>query len=431
LRKAEEDVVIMKQRHIFFAFILCLQLLLGHDVMRSCALQESNHVGAFYSGTYINLFTTLVNIDSSLVQAKVDSAFCQLFYGDDKTQRLYFPVGNDMAYIEDVLHQDVRTEGMSYGMMIAVQMNKKNEFDHLWKWAKTFMWHRSGPSKGYFAWQCKTDGTVIDHNTAADGEEWFAMALFFASARWGDGEGIYNYSAEAQQLLNVMLHKETDAENDGSMTNLFNLKEHQVVFVPNLEASVFTDPSYHLPHYYELWARRAETDTQFWYDAATASRQYLKKAANLVTGLAPDYSRFDGTPITTRWANGANNFQYDAWRVAANVAVDYLWFAKDVWEINQSNRLLNFFYSEGIKQYGVLYTLDGKKLSNDHSAGLVAMNAVAALASTNANRKEFVEELWNLTVPAGEYRYYDGMLYMLAMLEVSGNFRIYTPAVHH
>ena len=59
------------------------------------------------------------------------------------------------------------------------------------------------------------------------------------------------------------------------------------------------------------------------------------------------------------------------------------------------------------------------------------MNAVAALASTNVNRKDFVEELWNAEIPSGEYRYYDGLLYMLAMLQASGNFRIYTPALHH
>lgn len=56
------------------------------------------------------------------------------------------------------------------------------------------------------------------------------------------------------------------------------------------------------------------------------------------------------------------------------------------------------------------------------------MNAVAAIASTNANRKDFVEALWKAPVPSGIYRYYDGMLYMLGLLQVSGNFRIYSPA---
>ncbi|MCI0494453.1 glycosyl hydrolase family 8 [candidate division KSB1 bacterium] len=77
--------------------------------------------------------------------------------------------------------------------MIAVQLNKKSEFDRLWKWAKTYMQHQIGASKDYFAWHCKDDGTKISQNSASDGEEWFVMALFFASARWGDGEGIFAY----------------------------------------------------------------------------------------------------------------------------------------------------------------------------------------------------------------------------------------------
>jgi oligosaccharide reducing-end xylanase len=151
----------------------------------------------------------------------------------------------------------------------------------------------------------------------------------------------------------------------------------------------------------------------------------LKKTLHPVTGLAPDYAQFDGKPYSTPWNPSAANFQYDAWRVAMNVAVDYVWFKKDDWAVAQSNRLLDFFMSVGLKTHGNVFTLDGKQLINDHSLGLVSMNAVAALASTNENRKLFVEELWNADVPTGQYRYYDSVLYMLGMLQVSGNFRIY------
>jgi oligosaccharide reducing-end xylanase len=148
--------------------------------------------------------------------------------------------------------------------------------------------------------------------------------------------------------------------------------------------------------------------------------------ANPSTGLTPDYANFDGS-AKNPWNGGNDDFRYDAWRVAMNVALDYSWFAKDKWEVTQSNRLLDFFHSQGIGTYGSLYTLDGKRLSDDHSAGLVAMNAVACLASTNDERKEFVKELWNTPIPSGPARYYDGLLYMLSMLQVSGNFRVYHP----
>ena len=51
------------------------------------------------------------------------------------------------AYICDIIHDDVRSEGMSYGMMIAVQFEKKDIFDRLWRWTKTYMQHKEGASK--------------------------------------------------------------------------------------------------------------------------------------------------------------------------------------------------------------------------------------------------------------------------------------------
>lgn len=403
---------------ILFLFILQIVFL------NSTPLNGKEKKGSYYTGKYQNLFKELLGKSDDEVKAKVDKAFNQLFYGNDSTQRLYFPVGNDMAYLKDINSNDIRTEGMSYGMMIAVQLDKKNEFDRLWKWVNTYMQHKGGDRKYYFAWHCRDDGSVIDSNSASDGEEWFVTSLFFAAARWGDGEGIYNYKAEALNILKAMLSKTDFSDNPKAITDIFNRKNKMVVFVPSGEADDFTDPSYHLPHFYELWSRWADKDNKFWSSAVKASRNYLKKAVNPVTGLASDYAKFDGTPLSI-WGGHQNNFQFDAWRVAMNIAIDYEWFAKDKWEVTQSNRILNFFYRQGIGKYGNVYTLDGKQIGNDHSSGLVAMNAVAALASTNKNKKDFVKELWNTEIPVGKYRYYDGVLYMLGMLQVSGNFKIF------
>ena len=379
-------------------------------------------LGSYESGKYPNLFVELLGKREDDVRTKVAAGFHQLFYGEGKTQRVYYPVGPDMAYIEDIHNGDVRSEGMSYGMMIALQLDKREEFDRLWKWSKTFMQHKEGHRKGYFAWHCTTNGAVIDSNAASDGEEWFVTSLFLASARWGNGPGLQNYRAEAQQILDAMLDKVDSSDAKGVVTNMFHRKEKQVVFVPEGNADDFTDPSYHLPHFYELWSRCADKNNQFWRDVAATSREFLWKATDAHTGLAPDYAHFDGSPYDP-WGGGNNNFQFDAWRVGANIAMDYVWFARDGREMVQSSRMLRFFYSKGVHTYGNTFTLDGTRSSGDHSTGLIAANAVACLASTYEQRKEFVEELWNAGIPSGEYRYYDGMLYMLALLQVSGNFK--------
>jgi oligosaccharide reducing-end xylanase len=378
--------------------------------------------GAFASGRYRNLFVEMLNKSDAEIQAKLDAAWEQLFYGDDDTQRVYYPVGADMAYIMDIGNADVRSEGMSYGMMIAVQMDKQEEFDRLWTWAKTYMYQEDGPYQGYYAWHCKPSGEQIHGNPASDGEEWFAMALLLAAGRWWNDTGRYDYRAEAQAILDIMLHKHE--QKSDLATDMFDAETKQVVFVPTIgKNSSFTDPSYHLPAYYELWARWALRDNEFWQEAAQASREFFKKAAHPQTGLMPDYAGFDGTPT----GGEHEDFRFDAFRTASNVAVDYAWFAADPWQVEQSNRQLEFFYGQGIDSYVNQYTLDGEPLSSDRSTGLIAMNAVAALAATTDKAPEFVQALWDARIPSGKWRYYDGLLYMLALLHVSGNFRIYPP----
>jgi oligosaccharide reducing-end xylanase len=68
-------------------------------------------------------------------------------------------------------------------MMIAVQLDKKAEFDALWNWAKTYMYINDPkhPSFGYFSWSCKTDGTPNEETSAPDGEEYFVMSLYCIS----------------------------------------------------------------------------------------------------------------------------------------------------------------------------------------------------------------------------------------------------------
>ena len=389
------------------------------------------------TGRYRNLFVE-AGASGMEVEKKIGAAFQQLFHGDPKTEAIYYPAGRnangDLAYILDVINNDVRTEGMSYGMTIAVQLDKKPEFDSLWNWAKTYMYrHEPGhPARGFFSWSMKVDGTPNDEMPAPDGEEYFTMALYFAAGRWGNGRGIYDYRAEADRLLTDMLHREVIAGQTkrGPYTsgNMFEEKYKMVRYVPGLERNGFTDPSYHLPAFYELWARWAPpADRSFCAQAATASREFFWKVADPTTGLAPDYANFDGTPYTGRWNAGAANFRYDAWRTAMNWSVDWAWWAKDARERQLSDRLQAFFAKQGMASYGSLFTLDGRPLNAGHSTGLVAMNAVASLAATSPRAKDFVKALWETPIPSGHGRYYDGMLYLLAMLHTSGEFRAWAP----
>lgn len=401
--------------------------------------------GAFVTGHYRNLFAEAGHSKSE-IKKRVDSAFQQLFYGDPASQAVYFAAGSNangpLAYITDIKHNDVRTEGLSYGMMIAVELDKRAEFDALWNWSKTYLYHDSPthPSFGFFSWQARTNGGTMSEFVAPDGESYYVMALYFAANRWGSGAGIYNYKQQADELLTNMRHRApitgkismlrrgTNASQTVTCGPLFSAEHKMVLFSPSTERPQFTDPSYHLPAFYELWARWGPPeDGEFWRQAAQASRDFFPKAANPMTGLAPDYANFDGTPVTNGWSRSAANFRFDAFRTAGNWSVDWSWWGKDARARELSDRLQAFFEAKGMDTYGCQFTLDGKQLDDRHAQGLVAVNADASLAATNPRAKKFVEALWNTPTPAGVERYYEGLLYMMALLHGSGEFRIWSP----
>lgn len=385
--------------------------------------QESSQ-GAFYTGEYPNLLREW-GLSDAEIQARIDAAWEQYFYGDDDNERLYYPVGDDMAYILGIADGDVRSEGMSYGMMIAVQLDKQEEFDRLWTWAKTYMYHAEGDRAGYFSWHNSPDGIILDDNSAPDGETWFATALFFAAGRWGNGEGIYNYEAEANAILQAMLH---NGDESSTITDMFDPEHKMVVFVPQTGLiSQFTDPSYHTPHFYELWARWAAQDNDFWSEAAQVSREFWHLTAHPETGLMPNYAEFTGEPHPS--GDYGEYFYADAWRCIMNVAVDYAWFAADPWQVEQVDRQLAFFYDLGIGRYNSRFTIAGEPVEPQHRAtALDAMNATGSLAASIDTRWEFIEAFWDTPIPTGQWRYYDGLLYTMALLHLSGNFRIYAPA---
>ncbi len=375
-------------------------------------------VGAVASGIYRNLFVEAGH-SAQAVNDKVQAAWQHLFYGDAATQRVFIQGSvADEAYIWDVGNNTIVSEGLSYGMMICVQLDKRTEFEKLWNYTKRHMRHNGGARDGYFAWQLSTNGEIRDPNPASDGEAYFATSLFFAAHRWN----VPAFEADAQAILTAMLNKENGPIQD-SVRNMFNA-DHLVVFTPYANAALFSDPSYHLPAFFELWGRWATADRSFWTQAANASRAYFHLAAHATTGLMPDYANFDGTPT-----GGTHvDFRFDAWRAAANVAVDRAWFAADsTWQTAHANRVLAFFAGQGWSAYGNQFELDGTQLGSDHSPGLVSCNAVLGLSANTGNAWPAVEALWSTPIPSGQWRYYDGMLYLMGLLHVSGKFQAWMP----
>lgn len=400
------------------------------------------------NGNPPNLFIEYAGKTQAEVDEKVTTAVNRFFgigTGEPNTltaatgYRCYYELPQDpsLAFIWAPDSDDVRSEGMSYGMMIALQMDMQPQFDKLWKFAKTYMQYPANTPtsawKYYFRWQ----GTVNDNNAsswqvtfnptqvpAPDGDEYFAAALYLADQRWGS-DGTVNYKAEADNIATAMLHNTPSAD---MRYPIFHTEEKKIVFVPYGDSYGFSDPSYHLPGFYELFAVFGPpADATLWREIATISREYLVQSAHPETGLHPDYARFDGTPTTGSAGDGHDTFRYDAWRVVMNMAVDFAWFSSHPAMQTQVNKYHAFFSRAGnlttnnVSQS--LWPLDGSTGSGGGSTALTATLAAGALASTHENRATFVNNLWAVQQQSGTYRYYQESVYLLGLLATAGKYR--------
>ncbi len=378
---------------------------------------EKNNSGAYYTGNYESPFKTVLGKTDEQIQAKMDQLWDHYFKGDNNS-KVYYDKGNE-AYILDVNNRDVRSEGMSYGMMIAVQTGHQEEFDKLWNWAKNHMWHKSGSWDGYFAWQRNESGSGGDDNCAPDGEMYFMMSLLFAANRWDDSK----YMDDAQYILKKMW--------DNSQHSLFNPQHYVITFQPQGNENNFSDPSYDLPAYVDLFARWSTTNKDKWTKAAKATRDHMYKSSNTKSGLFSDYNNFDGTPHRADYNDKSDKYMYDAMRCAMNFGMDYYLFGTDsARQEEMARRIIDFFEKDNYKH--ARFNWDGSNPLEQYTLGETGANAVAAMALINDSKyndavKKNLQMAWDAKLMTGQYRYYDGLVHYLAMLHLSGTFKIWKP----
>jgi len=374
-----------------------------------------------HSGDYYNAFADLLGKTQPEISGKIEVAFQQLFHGADG-ESIYYPdpKAPNRFFIADALHKDVRTEGIGLGMMIAVELeaDHKTEFDQLWRYSKANKQVTSGSAKGYFKSQCGEDTPSDCYDVY--GMQLFALALMLADGRWHSSADM-PYASDALALLDAFLNKE--ATNGGVVNgigNAFSIEDHLVREEPTLaDAGFTTRSSLQMPAAYWYWEKA--TGMPFWGSAAKASRALLVNAADPNTGLWPMRSYFDGAPVA-----GSPGFTQQAYRTQLNLALDALWGSASADQAELANRVLNFFSSEGIASYGSTFDTDGSPLDTSHAAALVSVNGALSVATaSNANRKAFVQAVWDQPIPTGDYRYYEGLLYLMSMLILSGQMQVY------
>lgn len=381
--------------------------------------EAENYSGAYYTGDYTSPFKTYLGKTDAEIAAKLDGLWNHYFKGNIN-EKVYFDSGTE-SYILNTAANSVYSDGMAYGMMICVQTNHKEEFDKLWKWAKNYMWHRSGTRDGYFSGICNVNGSCFEESYRPNAEMYFITSLLFAANLWDDEQ----YMNDAQYILKRMW--------DNSEYHLFNSTSNVIVFSPQEDGVNFTTPANSLPAFLELFSRWSDTNKDKWAKTVSAARGQLYKSSNTKSGLFPDYANFDGTPHSASYLENPTKYYVEAMRCAMNFGADYYLFGQDAKrQTEMAKRLIDFFEKDNYQH--ARFEWDGSNSSECYTLGEKGCNAVACYALMGDDSyeeiiKKNLQMAWDASLATGMYRYYDGLVHYLAMLHLSGSFRIWKPQV--
>jgi hypothetical protein len=332
------------------------------------------------------------------------------------------------------------SEGMGYGLLIAVYMGDHTLFDNLWKYEQLHL-----DPNGLMNWSIDssgnvtkgTDGTTVGGGGATDADEDMAYALVMADKQWGS-TGSLNYANLAKtQIQNVWKH-------EIYMSKLADPGD-------NWQGDLFQqiNISYFAPAYYRVFKQIDSGDAweavlQTVYDTifganSNGSGALNSSNKNTANGLVPGWCTSTGGSSSA----GPFNYQYDACRTPFRIGLDWCLngtsAASAATAINPSRAqayvaLTSSFFS-GVGAANVVdgYNLDGTVSSSAHtvsqgqSAAFIGPAAVGAMSS--ASNQSFLNAAYGLvktdTLMVGG-AYYEESWTVMSLLMMTGNFLDYT-----
>ncbi|HEV8549903.1 MAG TPA: glycosyl hydrolase family 8 [Polyangiaceae bacterium] len=325
------------------------------------------------------------------------------------------------------------SEGIGYGMIIAVYMDDQSLFDDLWKYAQAHTWYFTPAGGGGGAqtilmnWYILKDGNTGDNGNGAatDADEDMAWALVMADKQWG-GQGSLSksYIDSAKQLLGDIWKYEID--NNRLPKNGSSWGDDNSLNI-----------SYFAPAYYRVFAQ--VTGEQRWgkdvvdYVYTVISQNLNDSNGNKTNGLVPAFSKADGSPANASPGQSlAFNYQYDSCRTPFRIGLDAC-FAGDARATDYVGKTSSFFSALGAANIKDGYELNGnpKPQFPDGFMGLSAafIGPAGVGAMHSASYQGFVDNVWDLLKPNQLWcggQYYDESWTVMAMLMLSGNFLDYT-----
>lgn len=312
------------------------------------------------------------------------------------------------------------SEGIGYGMMLAVFMDDQSLFDDLWKYSQA---HLDG--NGLMIWLIQSDGQpgVEDpgsgrraSGSATDADEDIAWALAQAAQKWGgNGSLSDSYANLARSMMGRMLACELDTRY-----NLFNAGD-------SWGETFAWNPSYFAPNEYRLFAKLDTEHAQTWNGLIDKGYEVLAASQDKSTGLVPAWTDASGAPNAP--PGMPTHYQYDSARVPFRIAQDYC----DNGESRAQailGKLTGFFGGIGADQIVDGYELNGtpkpENTSPDgvQSALFVGAAGVGAMSTSN---QDFVDSVYGRLVDQPDElmlprsRYFNLSWKVFTLLMMSGN----------
>jgi endo-1,4-beta-D-glucanase Y len=310
------------------------------------------------------------------------------------------------------------SEGIAYGMLIAVMLGDQPLFDAFYGYALEF-----ANERGLMAWYVAPDGTrALGTGAASDADEDIAWALVMAHRQWG-GRGALSesYIDHARRQIERIWRHEVDHD---SCPHLFKPGDEW-------RPDVF-NPSYFSPHQYRLFG--AVTGEQSGWQAVVdrgyevVQASLNEQSGNRENGLVPAWCDTRGVPVEA-FPGAETNYQTDSARLPFRLGQDFAYY-EDPRARAYVAKTSAFFAALGADAIGDGYHLDGRPCPdrktiqpNPGSAVFVGGAAVGAMHSPRY--QAFLDAAY-ARLRTGKLlarsRYYNHCWTVLSLLMLTGNF---------
>lgn len=317
------------------------------------------------------------------------------------------------------------SEGIGYGMLLAVAHGEQSVVDGLYAYSK--LMHDDNGLMHWLRYGCDAHHD-LKYNAnpdyaAADGDLDVAMALLQADCRWPGG----SYGDEATTVITAikdhmfMDHNGLSVLQPGDSSWFDQLGNGCVNY------------SYFAPAYYREFGKHIPADQEFWNKAADDTYDLLAVGSNGTTGLVRNWGSSDGnqaTPDCHNAYNRAGSYGDDAARTPWRIATDYAWNG------NTEAKAWNDKVTAWVKTVGITsvvqwYNLDGTpdmeaNTWDDHTVINIGPFAVGAMSYDEATAQEFANEVLAIPTTEGSHdaEYFPRMLKALSLLNLTDQFTI-------